>query len=203
MSKPFVFAQKGGGGGGGGALKGVDFRLEFLSGDLNFTSVSGVARDFKGIGSELQVSLYLVEKGRFSLSTVIASRIMSWVGQDVLDGEYDDITSFGVAPGLEFAYGPLYLQTTYSRINASAYSISSASKGTQLVIEGPSFTGGLAWRFSSLALGVSGSYLKTVVPGEKLNLSQDSTYIDTSVAFNFIYYMKMPPSRFFKGLFKR
>lgn len=196
---PFIFclAQ------GKGSIKGVDFRLHFISGNLDFTSVSSVPRTFKGIGSELQTGLYIFERKYFTTNLFMSSRVMSWAGQDVAEEEYDDLATFSLAPGIEFALGPAFLQLNYTRINGTAYNIAASSKGKQIVIEGPMATAGFMWRFGALALGLSASYMNTKVPGAVLDLSTDSNYIDSSVSFSFIYFHKVPPSRFFKGLMKR
>lgn len=183
--------------------KGVDFRLHFLGGNLDFTSVSNVPRTFKGTGSELQSHFYLYEKNAFSTSFFLSSRIMSWAGQGVVDEEYDDLNTFSVSPGLEFALGPLYLQVNYTRINGTAYNISSTSIGKQIVLGGPMASAGFVWRIGTLAFSIGGSYMSTVVPADVLGIHQDSTFVDLSYSFSLIYYMKMPPSRFFSNLVRK
>jgi hypothetical protein len=193
---PQVLAQNAGG------ARGVDFRMQFVSGNLDFTSVSGVKRKFSGFGSELQTSLYLVEKTRFRTSIFISSRVMTWTGLDVLEAEYDDVQTFSVAPGLELHYGPLFLQASSTRMNANAYNISSTSKGKQLIIEGPCVSAGFNWKFGSLGIGIGASQMSLNVPGARLGLSEDSKYVENSYSLNLIYYMGMTPRRFFNGLFK-
>ncbi len=184
-------------------LRGVDFRMQFVSGNLDFTSVSGVRREFDGIGSELQTSLYLLEKNKFRVSMFISSRVMTWVGQDVVAAEYDDIQSFSVAPGLELHFGPLFIQGSSSRMNATAYNISATSKGKQLIIEGPTIAGGFNWKFGNLGLGVGLTQMNFAVPGDSLGLSTPSQYIEKSYSVNLIYYMGIPPGRFFQKLFRK
>lgn len=168
------------------STKGVDFRMQFVSGKLDFTSISGIRRNFDGIGSELQTNLYLVESNRFRVSMMIASRVMTWVGKDVLDGEYDDVQSFSVAPGFELQYGALYLQGSYQRTNANAYNISSTSKGKQFTINGPCLGAGVNYKFGSLGMGLGYTKVDTKVSGSDLGLSTDSKYTDISYSFNLI-----------------
>lgn len=184
-------------------VRGVDFRMQFISGNLDFTSVSGIHREFNGMGSELQTSLYLLEKKYFRASIFISSRVMTWVGQEVLEAEYDDIQTFSVAPGLELHFGPLYVQASSARMNASAYNISATSKGKQLIIEGPAVASGFNWKFGSLGLGVGYTQMNFAVPGDRLSLNTPSQYIEKSYSFNLIYYMGLPPGRFFSKLFKK
>ena len=186
-----------------GGTKGVDFRMQFVSGKLNFTGISGVNRDYDGIGSELQTNLYLMERNRFRMSLLIASRVMTWVGKNVADGEYDDIQAFSVAPGLELQYGALYLQGTMQRSNVSAYNISSTSKGKQFTITGPCLGAGINYKFGSLGIGLGYSKVNTKVSGNDLGLASDSQYTDQSYSFNLIYYIGGTPGKFFSTLFKK
>jgi hypothetical protein len=183
--------------------KGVDFRMQFVSGKLDFTSISGTKRNFEGIGSELQTNLYLLERNRFRASFMIASRVMTWIGKDVLEGEYDDIQSFSVAPGFELQYGALYLQGSIQRTNANAYNISSTSKGKQFTINGPCLGAGINYKFGSLGMGFGYTKVDTTVSGKDLGLSADSKYSDTSYSFNLIYYIGGTPGKFFNTLFKK
>lgn len=183
--------------------KGVDFRMQFVSGNLNFTSISGVARTFEGIGSELQTNIYLLERNRFRTSLLISSRVMTWTGKNVVEGEYDDIQSFSVAPGIEFQYGIFYLQGSLQRINANAYNISSTSKGQAFTINGPTLGAGINYRFGTLGMGLGYSKTDTKVSGSDLGLLSDSKYSDTSYSFNLVYYIGGTPSKFFRSLFKK
>lgn len=183
--------------------KGVDFRMQFVSGKLNFTSISGISRNFEGIGSELQTNIYLFEKNYFRTSLLISSRVMTWTGKDVVEGEYDDIQSFAVAPGLELQYGAFYLQGSLQRINANAYNISSTSKGQQFTINGPTIGAGINYRFGTLGMGLGYSKTDTKVAGKDLGLDTDSKYSDTSYSFNLIYYIGGTPGKFFSSLFKK
>jgi hypothetical protein len=188
-------------GGSGSSERGVDFRMQLASGKLDFTSVSGVKRKFIGVGSELQTSLYLLELTRFRANIFIASRVMTWTGQNVLDAEYDDLQTFSVAPGLELHYGPLFIKSAAQRINVNAYNISSTSIGKQFIIEGPCYSGGINYRFGSLGLGLQYSKMNVSVPGERLGLAQPSQYLEDSYSFNFIYYIGESPGKFFGDLF--
>lgn len=183
------------------SVRGIDFRMQFISGKLDFTSISGIPRKFNGIGSELQTSLYLLETNYFRTAMMISSRVMTWVGQGVLDEEYDDIQTFSVAPGLELQLGPLYLQATSQRMNANAYYISSASKGKPFIIEGSSVSGGLNFKFGNLGLGLGVRKMNFSVPGSRMDLSTPSQYIEESYSLNLIYYIGLPPGRFFRNLF--
>lgn len=183
--------------------KGVDFRMQFVSGKLNFTSISAVPRTFEGLGSELQTNIYLFEKNYFRTSLLISSRVMTWTGKDVLAGENDDIQSFSVAPGIELQYGIFYLQGSLQHTNANAYSISSASKGKQFTINGPCLGAGINYRFGSLGMGIGYSKVDTKVSGSDLGLLSDSKYSDTSYSFNLIYYIGGTPGKFFSSLFSK
>lgn len=177
--------------------------MQFVSGKLDFTSISGIQRQFEGIGSELQTSIYLVEKKYFRASLFISSRVMTWVGQNTQLAEYDDLQTFSVAPGLELHFGPLFVQGSSSRMNGTAYNISATSKGQQLVIEGPTTAAGFNWKFGSLGLGVAYTQMNFKVPAATVGLSSDSVYTEKSTSFNVIYYMNTPPGKFFQKLFKK
>jgi len=185
------------------STKGVDFRMQFVSGKLDFTSISGIRNDFEGIGSELQTNIYLMEKNYFRASFLISSRVMTWVGKNVVEGEYDDIQSFSVAPGFELQYGALYLQGSYQKTNANAYNISATSKGKQFTISAPCLGAGINYKFGSLGMGFGYSKVSAQVSGKDLGLSEDSKYSDTSYSFNLIYYIGGTPGKFFSTLFKK
>lgn len=187
---------------GSGSTRGVDFRMQFVSGKLDFTSISGVKRPFEGIGSELQTSLYLIERNRLRTSIFISSRVMTWTGKNVVDSEFDDIQTFSVAPGLELHYGPLYVQASSQRANANAYYISSTSKGKQFTINAPCLAYGFNWKFGALGIGLGYSTINTTVSGSELNLNSSSKYIEKSYSFNLVYYIGGTPGKFFGGLFK-
>lgn len=185
------------------STKGVDFRMQFVSGKLNFTSISGVPRTFEGLGSELQTNLYLIEKNYFRASLLISSRVMTWIGKAVVDAEYDDIQSFSVAPGIELQYGAIYLQGSLQQINANAYNISATSKGQQFTINGPTLGAGINYRFGTLGMGLGYTKTDTKVSGSDLGLPSDSKYSDTSYSFNLVYYIGGTPGKFFSSLFKK
>jgi hypothetical protein len=195
FSTSFALAQRSNGD------RGVDFRMQFVSGNLDFTNISGIPRKFNGAGSELQTSLYLMEKTRFRANLFISSRVMTWAGQDVVDEEYDDLQTFSVAPGFELQYGPFYVQAAGQRVNANAYFISATSKGKQLIIEGPSLAGGFNYRFGHLGIGLGYTRLRFNVPGERLGLSEPSLYSEQSYSVNLIYYIGVTPKKFFRDLF--
>jgi hypothetical protein len=185
-----------------GGTRGVDFRMQFVSGKLDFTSISGIKRPFDGIGSELQTSLYLIERNRLRTSIFISSRVMTWTGKNVVDSEFDDIQTFSVAPGLELHYGPLYIQASSQRVNANAYYISSSSKGKQFTINAPCLAYGFNWKFGALGIGLGYSTTNATVSGSELNLNSSSKYIEKSYSFNLVYYIGGTPGKFFGGLFK-
>lgn len=56
----------------GNAIDGVDLRLGIVNGSLDFTSVSGIQRNYRGIGSELGILLPLYEK-----------KVLEWVWRPV------------------------------------------------------------------------------------------------------------------------
>ncbi len=176
--------------------------MQFVTGTLDFTSISGVNRQFKGVGSELQTSLYLIEGRFFRMNLFIASRVMTWAGQNVVESEYDDIQSFSVAPGLEVHLGPLSVRAATQRINANAYFISSSSMGKQITMDAPHLGADLNFKFGSLGVGIGTVQSQFKVSGEKLGLASDSIYKEQTYSINLIYYMNMTPGRFFKGLFK-
>lgn len=181
--------------------RGVDFRMQINRGTLEYTSISGVPRKFDGLGSELQTHLYLVEKGSLRSTFFMASRVMSWTGRDVLQGETDDLQTFSVAPGIELCYGPFYVQGAYQAINVNNYWISSFSFGKQYSLNGVSAAGGINYRFGHLGIGLGVTQLNMTVPGDKIGLSTDSEYKETSYSLNFVYYIGTPPLKFFKELF--
>lgn len=186
-----------------GGTRGVDFRMQFVSGKLDFTSISGVKRPFEGIGSELQTSLYLIERNRFRTSLFISSRVMTWTGKNVVESEFDDLQTFSVAPGIELHYGPFYLQASSQSINANAYYISSTSKGKQFTINAPCLSYGLNWKFGALGIGIGASSANANVPASQLNLNTSSKYEEKSYSFNLVYYIGGTPGKFFSGLFKK
>lgn len=185
------------------ATRGIDFRMQFVSGKLNFTGISGVKRDFEGIGSELQTSLYVFERPRFRTSIFIASRVMSWEGKNVVENEFDDMQTFSVAPGLELHYGPFYLQASSQQTNANGYFISSASKGKQFTVSGIVLSYGFNWKFGTLGLGLGYTTMNTSVPGSQLGHESSSKYNEKSYSFNLIYYIGGTPGKFFSSLFKK
>ncbi len=186
---------------GGTNTRGIDFRLQFITGSLEFTSISGVKRPFEGIGSELQSSIYIFENEKFKTLFLIASRVMTWTGKNVVEAEYDDLQTFSVAPGVELQYGNLYFQANTQRMNANAYNISATSKGKQFLIEGPCFGFGYNYQFGNLGIGFGVKSININVPGESTGLSSPSPYKETSYSLNFVYYMGVTPSRFFGKLF--
>lgn len=185
-----------------GELRGVDFRFQYVTGVLDFTSISGIPRQFTGTGTELQASIYVFEKNKFRTSIFIASKIINWVGQDVVSAEYDDVQMFSVSPGLEFQYGVFYVAASSSHTNANAYYISSTSKGAQFAMDGLSLSGGLSWKFGNFGMGLTYTSVNSTVSGSQLGLNSDSSYLENSYGFNLIYYMGMKPSKFFKNLWK-
>lgn len=187
----------------GPGLRGVDFRFQYVTGNLDFTSISGVPRQFKGNGTELQASFYLFEKrNKFRGNLFISSKIMNWVGQDTVAAEYDDLQTFSVAPGLEFQYGAFHIGVSAPHTNANAYYISSTSKGKQFGMDGIALSTGLSWRFGSLGVGLNYSTMNANIDASQLGISTDSTYKESSYGVSLIYYMGILPSKFFIGLFK-
>lgn len=183
-------------------VRGIDFRFQYVTAGLDFTSISGVPRQFKGSGTELQASFYLLEKNKFRTNFFITSKTMNWVGQDTVDAEYDDLQTFSVAPGLEVQYGPLHIGVSAHHTNANAYYISSTSKGKQFGMDGIALSAGLSWRIASLGVGINYSMMNANISASKLGNSTDSVYKENSYGISLIYYMGMLPSKFFKGLFK-
>lgn len=184
------------------STRGVDFRMQLISGTLNFTSISGVKRDFRGLGSELQASLYLIEHDTLRMNIFLAPRIMTWEGLGVPDQNYDDLQSMTLSSGLEFHYGPLFLQGAYGRTSAMAYYISDASKAKRFTFDSPSLAGGFNWRFENLGLGFGYTFRTAKIDKDRLDLTEASQYTEKCYYLNFIYYMSTPPARFFKRLFK-
>ncbi len=184
------------------STRGIDFRLQFFSGALNFTSISGVKRDFRGIGSELQASLYLFEHDKLRMNIFLAPRIMSWEGLGVAESDYDDLQGFTLSSGLEFHYGPFFLQGAYGRTSAMAYFIADASKAKRFTFDSPSLAGGFNWRFANLGIGAGYTLRKAQIEKDSLDLTEASQYVETCYSLNFIYYMSTPPGRFFKKLFR-
>lgn len=196
LNSIFVFAAEA----PGGSVRGIDFRMQFDTGTLDFTNISGIKRKFSGVGSELQTSVYLIEKGWFRTSVFIGSRVMSWSGQNVQLGEYDDIQTFAVSPGLEIGLGPFFIQAASQKMNANSYYISSTSLGKQFNISGQSIAAGINYKFNHLGLGLGVTKMNFAIPGELLDLSSPSQYSELSYSLNLIYYMGITPGTFFHGL---
>ena len=182
--------------------RGVDFRMQLVSGTLDFTSISDVQRKFNGLGSELSTHDYLYEKGRWRSTGFISSRVMSFVGQEVQEGETDDLQIFTIAPGLEFGYGPFYIQAAYQMMNVNAYYISSASLGKRFTLNGMSYSAGMNFRFGHLGLGLGAAQVNLPVSPEKMGITNASVYKELSYSFNLIYYIGVPPRKFFSELFR-
>ncbi len=194
----------GGGGGSGPKPRGVDFRMQINSGTLDFTGISGVQRTFSGFGSELSSHIYLFERGRFRSNVFIASRVMSYTGQGVVEGETDDLQVFTVTPGLEFSYGMLHLQAGYQTMNVNSYYVSSFSQGKTFALAAPVVAAHLNFRLGHLGLGVGVTQSSFAVDPLKLGLAEGtkSQWSEMSYSFNFIYFIGTPPRRFFPELFK-
>lgn len=193
------FAQSSGG--GKSPTRGIDFRMQINKGLLEYTSISGVPRTFDGIGSELQTHIYLIERNYFRSTFFMSSRVMSYTGRDVLEGETDDLQTFSIAPGIELCYGIFYIQAAYQAINVNNYWISSFSSGKQYGLNSMSTAGGINYRFGHLGIGLGVTQVNMTVPKDKLGLSEDSEYKEISYSLNFIYYIGTPPLKFFKELF--
>jgi hypothetical protein len=189
--------------GGAKAHRGIDFRMQFNTGKVNFTNISGIKRDFNGVGSELQTSLYLTEWKYFRSSLFISSRVMSWTGKDTQPGENDDMQTFSVAPGFEMQSGPFFIQTASQNINANSYFISSSSLGKQFKMNGNSLAVGFNYRFGHLGLGFGVTKMDFSVPGETLGINSESRYIEQSYSLNLVYYIGVPPLLFFRQLFAK
>lgn len=184
-------------------VRGVDFRMQLVSGHLNFTNISGIQRDFSGIGSELQTSLYFFEAGKLQSGLFLSTRVMTWTGLDLQPGEYDDMQTFSVAPGIEIDWGSFYFQRALQNIEANSYYISSYSSGLQFSMQGSSTSFGFNYRFNHLGIGIGYTLTDFIVPGERLDLTTESRYTEKSYSLNIIYYIGVKPSKFYRELFKR
>jgi hypothetical protein len=188
--------------GGASGLRSVDFRVQLNQGTLNFTSISGQARVFEGVGSELASHIYLIESTRFRTSLFISSRIMSYTGKSLRQGEVDDLQTFSVAPGLELSYGIFYVQAAYQSMNVNNYWISSTSIGKRYDISGMSTAAGINYKMGHLGIGLGATTMTIPVDGEKLGIATSSSYQEVSYSFNLTYYIGTPLNRFFPGLFR-
>ncbi len=184
-------------------IRGVDLRLQFVSGNLQFTSISGIDRKFSGKGSEMIGSFYLLEYKSFRSVLFLSSRLMTWTGLELAPGENDDFQTISVGPGLEFQFGPVFVRASPQTISANAYFISTNSFGRQFSMSGTSYAIGFNHQFKKIGLGLSMSTLDMTVPGSSLNLSADtqSKYSEKSFSLNIIYFFGLPPKAFFKELF--
>lgn len=181
--------------------RGIDFRVQLNKGTLNFTSISDVQRTSSGNGSELATHLYLFEGSSFRSSVFLSSRVMSYTGQDTVEGQVDDLQVFTFAPGLELSYGSFFLQSNYQTLNVNNYWISSASRSKQYTLTGIGWATGFQYKFGHLGVGIGYSSLNIPVPASKLGTSQDSMYKENIISLNIIYYMGISPRKFFKELF--
>lgn len=194
----------GGGGKSGSSTRGVDFRMQLNSGVLDFTGISGIQRKFKGFGSELSAHFYVVENTRFRTNLFLSTRVMSYTGEGVAEGETDDLQLFTVAPGLEIAYGMLHLSAAYQAMNVNSYFVSSFSSGRTFAMSAPVVSAHLNFRMGHLGLGIGASQSKFSMDPSKLGLAADrtSTWDETFYSLNVIYFIGSPPGKFFKELFK-
>lgn len=197
-----VHAQSGGA--RGAKIRGVDFRMQINSGALNFTGISGVQRDFSGFGSQLSSHMYLFESGRFRSNLFFSTRVMSYTGKDVLAGETDDLQIFTLAPGLEISYGLLHLQAAYQSVNVNSYFVSSFSSGRSYAVTSPLLSAHLNFRLGNLGLGIGATHANFSVDPTLLGLASTRTsqWNETTYSFNMIYFIGLPPGRFFRALFK-
>lgn len=194
----------GSGGGGSGNVRGVDFRMQINTGTLDFRGISNIQRTFNGFGSELSSHLYMFERGRLRSNFFVASRVMSYTGQNVQAGETDDLQVFTVTPGLEVSYGMIHLQAGYQFMNVNSYFVSSASSGKSFAVTAPVVAGHLNFRMGHLGLGVGITQVDFAMDPEKLGLpaGTQSQWKEVSYSFNLIYFIGSPPSKFFPQLFK-
>lgn len=192
------------GGSGGARTRGVDFRMQLNSGTLDFTGISGVQRVFSGFGSELSAHFYLIEKTRFRANLFLSTRVMSYTGTEVLEGETDDLQVFTVAPGLELSYGILHLQVGYQSMNVNSYFISSFSQGRAYSLMGPMAGAHLNFRMGNLGLGLGATQSTIAVDPTKLGLAADqqSQWKELTYSLNVIYFIGSRPKKFFRQLFK-
>jgi hypothetical protein len=155
------------------------------------------------MGSELQTSLYFFEAGQLQSGFFLSTRVMTWTGLGVELGEYDDMQTFSVAPGIEIDWGSFYIQRAVQNIEANSYYISSTSLGQQFTMQGSSTSFGFNYRFNHLGFGIGYCEMDFLVPGERLDLTQESRYIEKSISLNVIYYIGVKPGKFYRELFRK
>lgn len=185
-------------------VRGVDFRMQMNFGTLDFLGVSGTQRTFSGFGSELSSHLYLFEKGRWRSNFFVASRVMSYTGQGVLGSETDDLQIFTVSPAFELSYGIIHLQAGYQFMNVNSYYVSAFSTGKSFAVSSPVLGAHLNFRLGNLGLGIGATKVNLAVDPVTLGLpaSTNCQWNEISYSINFIYFIGLPPSKFFPALFK-
>lgn len=184
---------------------GVNFTMAIQTGSLNFTSLSGIQRDYAGYGTDFNFSFPIYEIERRRLSTIFSSGFMSWTKTGLGQGQFDELYTLRLGPGLEYKWGPLVLQAIYRGVQISNYSYNGVdTKSTRVFAAGASFNGGLNFRFANLGIGLQYSVFDCTVSASKLDFAAgtpDSKYSESTMGLTLIYYFGMPAKRFFNTLF--